>query len=71
MMGKAVRLHTEGKGLEQELGKVGLLAQSQVRAKITAIKSPPNAQSTIDKKGSSNPLIDTGQMRHTKGNTPK
>ena len=26
------------------------------------LRDPPNAQSTIDKKGSSNPLVDTGQM---------
>ena len=26
------------------------------------LRDPPNAQSTIDAKGSSNPLVDTGQM---------
>ncbi len=26
------------------------------------LRNPPNAQNTIDKKGSSNPLVDTGQM---------
>jgi len=37
--------------------------QNQVREKITSIDTPPNAESTIRMKGSSNPLIDTGQMR--------
>ena len=39
--------------------------QNQVREKITSIDTPPNAESTIRMKGSSNPLIDTGQMRQT------
>jgi len=26
------------------------------------LRDPPNAQSTVDAKGSSNPLVDTGQM---------
>ncbi len=45
---------------------MGLLAQSvqdDIKRKITEIQDPPNAQETINRKGSSNPLIDTGQMR--------
>lgn len=37
---------------------------SDVRRNITAIRTPPLEQSTIDAKGSSNPLIDTGAMRN-------
>ena len=33
-----------------------------VQQAIVQLKSPPNAQSTIDKKKSDNPLIDTGQL---------
>ena len=34
-----------------------------IAREITNLKEPPNAESTILKKGSSNPLIDTGDMR--------
>lgn len=37
--------------------------QNQVKEKITSIDTPPNAESTIRMKGSSNPLIDSGDMR--------
>ena len=43
----------------------GLLAQRDITNKIRDIKTPSLAQSTIDRKGSSNPLIDTGQMRQS------
>lgn len=42
---------------------LGLQAQSDVRDKITSLREPPNADSTAAKKGSDNPLIDTGQLR--------
>lgn len=37
---------------------------SDVRRNITELRSPPNAPSTVERKGSSNPLIDTGSMRN-------
>ena len=40
----------------QELAKA-------IKDKIRDLDSPPNAQSTIDRKGSNNPLIETGAMR--------
>lgn len=43
--------------------RIGLWAASQVQAKIGSNIPPPNAQSTIDRKGSSATLIDTGAMR--------
>ncbi|WP_416861556.1 HK97-gp10 family putative phage morphogenesis protein [Helicobacter ganmani] len=43
--------------------RVGVLAASDVKASITNLKTPPNAPSTIQIKGSSNPLIDTGFLR--------
>jgi len=43
----------------------GLIAVADIQRKIVAIKSPPNAPQTIEAKGSSNPLIDTGQMRQS------
>lgn len=44
---------------------VGLKVSSLVRQKIVAIRTPPNAPATIRKKGSSNPLIDTGRLRQS------
>jgi hypothetical protein len=32
------------------------------KAKIVEIDEPPNSQETIDRKGSDNPMIDTGQF---------
>lgn len=45
------------------LDRLGTLAQSDVQNEITALNTPPNAPATILRKGSSNPLIDTGEMR--------
>jgi hypothetical protein len=50
-------------GTEMTLRRLGILAQGDVQSEITDLRSPPNAPSTIKKKGSSNPLIDTGEMR--------
>lgn len=36
---------------------------AEIQAKISGHVPPPNAQSTIDRKGSSTPLINTGQFR--------
>lgn len=61
---KYARLIVQGKikpvtALEQ----LGLWAQSSMQARVSAGISPALAQSTIDRKGSSTPLIDTGQTR--------
>lgn len=45
------------------LNRLGLVAVSDVQESITALSSPPNSPVTIARKGSSNPLIDTGEMR--------
>lgn len=50
---------------DQLLDTAGNLAAGIVKQQITDLRSPPNAQSTIERKGSSNPLIDTGLMRQT------
>lgn len=56
----------EGKmPMELALSQIGIKGQSLVRNKITRLKEPPNSPATIDKKGSSNPLIDTGLMRQS------
>jgi len=41
---------------------VGMQAAADIQTKISSIYSPPNAPSTIKRKGSAKPLIDTGYM---------
>ena len=48
---------------QQALSRAGIMFKNAIQREITNLKEPPNAQSTILKKGSSNPLIDTGLMR--------
>lgn len=45
------------------LSKLGIMAQADIQEEITALSSPPNSPTTIRLKGSSNPLIDSGEMR--------
>lgn len=45
------------------LAKMGEIIQRHVQRKITTLRTPINELSTIRKKKSSNPLIDTGRMR--------
>lgn len=47
------------------LSRIGQKAQADVQKKIVDLRDPPNAPSTIARKGSSNPLIDTGAMRQS------
>lgn len=51
--------------LDMALERVGLIAQGMVQKYIRQLQDPPNAESTIKKKKSANPLIDTGQMRQS------
>lgn len=56
----------DGKKTPQEvLDKLGLDAVARVQRKIDNLKEPPNAASTIRKKKSSNPLVDTGQLKQS------
>lgn len=49
--------------IEQAAGLVGELAVGLVKAKITSNVPPPLAEGTAREKGSTNTLINTGQMR--------
>lgn len=51
--------------LERVYGRVGEVMRGSVVNAITEMSSPPNAAYTIEKKGSSHPLIDTGFMRQS------
>lgn len=46
----------------QFANKLGLKAQGDVQKSIVNLRLPANNQQTIDAKGSSNPLIDSGHM---------
>ena len=50
---------------EQLAGRVGAHVQGKIRDSITALKEPPNAPETVRRKGSSNPLLDTGTLRNS------
>lgn len=54
-----------GQSMDQILEAVGAVAAGKVKVYMTDLKTPPNAASTIRKKGSSNPLIDSGAMRQS------
>lgn len=52
-----------GKSMDQVLEAVGVVAAVAVKVYMTDLKTPPNAASTVRKKGSNNPLIDEGHLR--------
>lgn len=56
-------LNGDVNALEQGLNLVGQVAVGEVQRKIVTGPFVPNKPSTIARKGSSRPLIDTGQMR--------
>lgn len=47
------------------LSIVGEVARADIIQSITDLRTPPNAESTIKSKKSTNPLIDTGLMRRS------
>lgn len=60
---KLMRGVVEGKSSETTaLGLLGAFIQSLFRAKINSGLKPPLKPATISRKGSSKPLIDTGQL---------
>jgi len=52
-----------GSQMIRELNLIGLFIQGQIQERISNRIPPELAQATIDRKGSSVPLIDTGQLR--------
>lgn len=54
-----------GESAEQILKEIGLFHKGLMQEKITDGSYEPNAESTIRKKGSSKPLIDSGRMRQS------
>ncbi len=50
---------------ERLAGRVGAYVKGNIRDSITALKEPPNAPETVKRKGSSDPLLDTGTLRNS------
>jgi len=50
--------------VEGALNKVGIKFKAELQKAITSFSDPGNAESTIEQKGSDNPLIDTGTARN-------
>jgi hypothetical protein len=65
LLARAAGVAVDGGAFLQELEKIGAIASSDVQNKIRDLSTPPNVPSTIQRKGSSNPLIDTGRMRQS------
>ena len=59
----AKKIFRDETSVKNVLEKLGIVAQGDVQKEITSLSSPPNSPVTIARKGSSNPLIDTGEMR--------
>jgi len=53
-----------GVPLTRMLNKLGTTQSRDIKRKITSLRTPPNAPSTIASKGFNNPLIETGAMRN-------
>lgn len=54
-----------GKPVAQVLNEIGVFQKGLIQEKITNGEFVPNTESTIKKKGSDKPLIDTGRMRQS------
>ena len=64
--GAAKEVLAKGGSVSQAVGAMGAMAAGKVQQYIADIFiPPPNSPRTIARKGSSHPLIDTGQMRQS------
>lgn len=55
----------DGLTMRQIHEQLGLVAQASVQQYMVDLRTPPNTASTVAQKGSSNPLIDTGELRQS------
>ena len=51
--------------VEQALGLIGEFTADAMSQKLVQLKDPPNTAATIKRKGSNNPLVDTGQTKNS------
>lgn len=56
-------LDGKGSNIKTVFRKVAVRAVGDVKQAIRDVSTPPNAPSTVRRKGANNPLIDTGRMR--------
>jgi hypothetical protein len=64
--GKLLQKILDGKlTREKALGLLGQKVSGEIKETITSLRTPPNAPSTVEAKKSSNPLIDTGELRQS------
>lgn len=67
-LGKAIKAHVEFKmPLLSNLAKVGMVLAGRVKSTGENWTTPPNAPSTIRRKGFNDPLKDTGKMLNSIG----
>ena len=62
---KVFRQHIDPKTMKPDLRVAKLAGESvkgHIQERIVELKDPPNAPATIQRKGSDNPLVDTGTM---------
>lgn len=64
-MQKSAKGIANGSSAEELLKKIGVFQKGLIQKEITNGSFEPNKQSTIDRKGSDKPLIDTGRMRQS------
>jgi hypothetical protein len=62
---QAVQATLGGADLDAELGKVGEAWVGKIKTAIRDKSDPPNADSTVEAKGTDNPLIDQGRLRNS------
>lgn len=63
-MNKLLKMISQGNmSTKIALERIGRMGESRVKDEITSGQFAPNAPFTVNKKGSSKPLIDTGAMR--------
>jgi hypothetical protein len=65
MLQDAVGAMIDGMPPLMAYGRIGMVAVGDVQRRIVQRIPPPNAPSTIAKKGSDVPLIDTGRLRQS------
>ena len=65
MAARAKQIIEQKETFDRTLNQLGVMAVGDVQHEITVLSHPPNAPATIKAKGSSKPLIDTGEMRQS------
>ena len=58
-------IESHGDDLDSALELIGVVAVGRTQEYMTNLSTPENADSTKKKKGSANPLIDTGNLRQS------